>query len=72
MATQLRLNTTANARRALARVVREVYVAPDADLPRLKATVHGISALLAYDKHLLDVERIVALEARMADIETRR
>ena len=49
---QLRLNTTANARRSLAALIRELHRAePDADAIALfRAMVYGLQTLLAFDK----------------------
>ena len=69
MARQLRLRTRDAARQSLARIIRDFDRDPNADVARFKATVHAMSALLAYDRvadeFALD-ERLTALEAALA------
>ena len=47
---QLRMNNRDNARRSLARLIREFDADPDADVQRFRALVSAFSALLAYDR----------------------
>ena len=69
MARQLRLRTRDAARQSLARIIRDFDRDPNADVARFKATVHAMSALLAYDRvadELALDERLNALEAAVA------
>ncbi len=71
---QLRMNNRENARRSLARIIREFDADPDADVQRFRALVSGFSTLLAYDRlaeELAIDERLEALE-RAAEQQTKR
>ena len=72
---QLRLNNRQNARRSLARLIRDFASAPDADpevdrltIDRFRAAVYGLSQLLAYDRaaeELAIADRLDAIESRL-------
>ena len=73
-AVQLRLNTRDNARRSLARLIRDFHADPAADVDRFKALVHALNVLLAYDKTAEELalgERLDAIEAALAEREAR-
>ncbi len=65
---QLRLNTPANARRSLARIIR-MRAKDEITEADYKSIVYGISSMLGYFKLESDLrieERIEALEARLS------
>ena len=66
---RLTLNTRDNARRSLARLIREFHADPDADPDRFKATVHALSVLLQFDRAAAELDlhaRLDAIEAALA------
>ena len=75
MPRQLRLNTRANARGSLARVLRDFDADADADPVRFRAVLHGFNVLLAYDRlaEELDIEeRLAEIERRLNEAEAER
>ena len=71
----MRLSTHEAARRTLAGLIRKLAaqdVTSDGDIAKFRATVYGLTGLLAYFKHGADLEAVGDLAARVDALESGR